>query len=163
MLIRLFLVVHCLIVWGLFSFLFQGPIDREVRTTVRIRWSFAQMCCAMSLVCPSIAIHCTCQFWACSEPVNMPKTVVSRQIWSACCNSIPLFQNKRRGMLSSCIVLLHDNTRLHTAAATYKCFRWEAFDHPPSSTRTCSLWFSSLSSHEMVVGQHFGTVSYRPA
>ena len=64
---------------------------------------------------------------------------VSCQIWSACCNSIPLFQNKRRVMLSSDSVFLHDNIRPHTAAATerlLKHFRWEAFDHPPSSART---------------------------
>ena len=62
-------------------------------------------------------------------------------MWSACCNSIPLFQNKRGGMLSSGIVLIHDNARPHTAAATkrpLKRFRWEVFDHPPSSVRT---WF----------------------
>ena len=47
-------------------------------------------------------------------------------------------QKKRRGMLSSGIVLLHDNARPHTAAATkgrLKRFLWEVFDHPPSSTR----------------------------
>ena len=55
---------------------FQGRIGREIRTTVKIRWSFDQMCCAMSLVCPSIATHRTCQFWARSESVNMPKTIV---------------------------------------------------------------------------------------
>ena len=58
-------------------FFFQGPIGREIKTTVRIRWSFAQMCCAMSLVCPSIATHRTCQFWARNDPVNMPKTIES--------------------------------------------------------------------------------------
>ena len=43
-------------------------------------------------------------------------------------------------MFSSGIVLLGDNARPHTAAATkrfLKRFRWEMFDHPPSSTRTC--------------------------
>ena len=51
------------------------------------------MCCAMSLVCPSIATHHTCQFWACSEPINMPKNNrLSRQMWSVCCYSIPLFR-----------------------------------------------------------------------
>ena len=35
------------------------------------------MCCAMFLVCPSIAIHRTYQFWARSESVNMPKTICS--------------------------------------------------------------------------------------
>ena len=58
-------------------FFFQGPICCEIRTTVRIRRSFAQMCCLMSLVCPWIATHCTCEFWARSEPVNMPKTIES--------------------------------------------------------------------------------------
>ena len=35
------------------------------------------MCCAISLVRPSIAAHRICQFWARSDPVNMPKTIVS--------------------------------------------------------------------------------------
>ena len=56
---------------------FSSSIGREIRTTVRIRWSFAQMCCAMSLVCPSIATYRACQLWARSEPVNMPKTIES--------------------------------------------------------------------------------------
>ena len=73
---------------------FQGPIGREIRTTVRIKWSFAQMCCTISLVCPSIATQSTCEFWVRSEHVNLPKTIVSRQMWSACCNSIPLFRKK---------------------------------------------------------------------
>ena len=56
-------------------------------------------------------------------------------------------QNKRRGMLSSGIVLLHDNARPHTAARTAQLlqqFRWEVFAHPPYSpisrqaTTTCS-------------------------
>ena len=58
-------------------FFFHGSIGSEIRTTVRIRWSFARMCCAMSLVCPSIATHRICQFWARSEPVNMSKTIES--------------------------------------------------------------------------------------
>ena len=115
------------------GYFFQGSIGREIRTTMRIRWSFAQMCCAMSLVCQSTATNSTCQVWARSEPVNMTKTIVFRQIWSECCNSIPLFW-KSLGMLSSGIVL-HDSARPHTAAATKKLlkrFRWEVFDHPPS-------------------------------
>ena len=47
-------------------------------------------CVAQCVICPSIATQRTCQFWARSEPINMPKTIVSRQMWSACCNSIPL-------------------------------------------------------------------------
>ncbi|GBO28385.1 Histone-lysine N-methyltransferase SETMAR [Araneus ventricosus] len=43
-------------------------------------------------------------------------------------------QNKRRGMLSSGIVLHHDNARPHTTVATkilLQRFGWEVFDHPP--------------------------------
>ncbi|KAJ4427362.1 hypothetical protein ANN_24982 [Periplaneta americana] len=45
-------------------------------------------------------------------------------------------QNKRRGMLSRGVVLLHDNARLHIAASTRELldqFGWEIFDHPPYS------------------------------
>jgi hypothetical protein len=45
-------------------------------------------------------------------------------------------QNKRRGMLSRGVVMLHDNARPHTAAATQDLiakFGWEQFDHPPYS------------------------------
>ncbi|KAJ4441265.1 hypothetical protein ANN_11119 [Periplaneta americana] len=45
-------------------------------------------------------------------------------------------QNKRRGMLSRGVVLLHDNARPHTAASTRELldqFGWEIFDHPPYS------------------------------
>jgi hypothetical protein len=43
-------------------------------------------------------------------------------------------QNKRHGMLTSGVVLLHDNARPHTAAcfpALLEYFSWELFDHPP--------------------------------
>jgi transposase len=45
-------------------------------------------------------------------------------------------QNKRHGKLTSSVVLLHDNVRLHTAARTQTLleqFNWELFDHPPYS------------------------------
>lgn len=45
-------------------------------------------------------------------------------------------QNKRRGMLSSGIVFLHDNARPHTARSTVHLiekFGWDVFDHPPYS------------------------------
>ncbi|GBL89251.1 Histone-lysine N-methyltransferase SETMAR [Araneus ventricosus] len=45
-------------------------------------------------------------------------------------------QNRRCGMLSGRIVLLRDNARPHTAAATQELldqFGWEIFDHPPHS------------------------------
>ena len=79
-----------------------------------------------------------CQFWACSEPVNMPKTIES----PAKCGVhavIRFLYSEKEGMLSSGIVLLHDNARPHTSAATkrfLKRFRWEVFYHPSSSART---------------------------
>jgi histone-lysine N-methyltransferase SETMAR len=43
-------------------------------------------------------------------------------------------RNKRRGMLSRGVVMLHDNALPHTAAATQDIittFGWEQFEHPP--------------------------------
>lgn len=45
-------------------------------------------------------------------------------------------QNKRRGMLTSGVVLLHDNARPHTARKTGELlerFNWDIFSHPPYS------------------------------
>jgi hypothetical protein len=45
-------------------------------------------------------------------------------------------RNKRRGMLSRGVVVLHDNARPHTAAAKedfIATFGWEHLDHPPYS------------------------------
>ncbi|GBL88937.1 hypothetical protein AVEN_159026-1 [Araneus ventricosus] len=44
-------------------------------------------------------------------------------------------QNKRRGMLTERILLLHDNARPHTAAQTralLDSFGWEVLDPPPT-------------------------------
>jgi hypothetical protein len=51
-------------------------------------------------------------------------------------------QNKRRGMLTSGVVLLHDNACPHTVARTralLEHFNWELFDHLISrrATTTC--------------------------
>ena len=40
----------------------------------------------------SIVTHRTCQFWSHSGPVIIPKPILSRQMWNACCNKIPLFR-----------------------------------------------------------------------
>jgi histone-lysine N-methyltransferase SETMAR len=45
-------------------------------------------------------------------------------------------ENKRRGMLTYSVVLLHDNASPHTAARTralLEHFNWELFDHTPYS------------------------------
>ena len=48
---------------------------------------------------------------------------------------IKFLKNKRRGMLSADVVLLHDNSRPHTVRrSTYlQEFGWEVFIHPPYS------------------------------
>ena len=64
-----------------------------------------------------------------------PGTTLTSQVY---CETLNTFrrsiQNKRRGMLTKGVVLLHDNARPHTAArtnASIKLFTWEIFDHLP--------------------------------
>ena len=147
---------------------FQGPIGRKIRNTVRIKRSFVQMSCAMSLVCPSIATHCTCQFWVRSEPVNMPKSIESPTKCGVC--SVIWFLYSEKVMRN--VVLRYCSYSWRCSASLCSCNKEasEAFSmrkclithhHLP---RLGSLWFSSLSSCETVIGeQHFGTMSCRPA
>ena len=65
----------------------------------------------------------TCQFWARSEPVNMLKTIEPPAKCRVRAVIRFLIQNKLRRMLSSGIVLVHDNARPHTAAATISSAR----------------------------------------
>ncbi|PNF27525.1 hypothetical protein B7P43_G02895 [Cryptotermes secundus] len=47
-----------------------------------------------------------------------------------------VIQNKRRGLLTFSIVILHDNARAHGAACTptlLEHLNWELFDSPPYS------------------------------
>jgi len=47
-----------------------------------------------------------------------------------------LIQNKRRGMITKGVILLHDNARSHSVACTnasIKIFNWEIFKYPPNS------------------------------
>ncbi|GBL85110.1 Histone-lysine N-methyltransferase SETMAR [Araneus ventricosus] len=70
-------------------------------------------------------------------------------------------QIRRRGRLSGGIVLLHDNTRPHTAAATQELldqFEWEIFDHPPYSPGLAHSDFHlSLKLKEFLGGKRFGS------
>ncbi|GBL77891.1 Histone-lysine N-methyltransferase SETMAR [Araneus ventricosus] len=70
-------------------------------------------------------------------------------------------QNRRRGMLSGGIVPLHDNARLHTAAATQELldkFGWEIFDHPPYSPDLAPSDFQPfLTLKEFLGGKRFGS------
>ena len=98
---------------------------------------------------------------------SLKKTIVSCQMWSVCCNSIPLFSQSDEKccpqVLSIFMTMLGRILQLQHRGS------WSIFDgkclithhHPPILG---SLWFSSLYSYETVVGgQHFGTKSCRPA
>ncbi|GFT17399.1 histone-lysine N-methyltransferase SETMAR [Trichonephila clavipes] len=70
-------------------------------------------------------------------------------------------QNKRRGLLTSGVLLLHDNARPHSAINTQnliRSFGWEQIDHPPYSPD-----FSPSDFHlfrylkEFLGGKHFDT------
>jgi hypothetical protein len=55
---------------------------------------------------------------------------VTRSTKKACL--APAIPNKRRGMLTYCVMLLHDKARPHTATRTralLEHFSWELFDH----------------------------------
>ncbi|XP_039291117.1 WD repeat-containing protein 13-like [Nilaparvata lugens] len=55
---------------------------------------------------------------------------------SAVCDWRGTVQNKRRGMLTSGVVLIHDNARPPSAAVTKRLldeFKWDVFDHPAYS------------------------------
>jgi histone-lysine N-methyltransferase SETMAR len=54
-------------------------------------------------------------------------------------------QNKRCGMLTKGVILLHDNARPHTAARTkalLQQFNWEIFEHPPLTAR---MWRQAIT------------------
>jgi len=64
-------------------------------------------------------------------------------------------QNKRCGMLSATILLLHDNAWPHSAAQTQHLitsFRWEQMDHPPVQPWFGAKWFSPLPTPKEVPG-----------
>ena len=60
-------------------------------------------------------------------------TTITKEVYCATlCRLRRAIQNKRSGMLSSGVVLIHDNARPHCANVTkdlLKKFNWEVFDH----------------------------------
>jgi transposase len=66
-----------------------------------------------------------------------PGTTVMSVVYCEMLNNLlRLIENKRRGMLTKGVILLHDNAQPHTAACTnalIKLFNWEMFDHLPYS------------------------------
>ncbi|KAJ4442047.1 hypothetical protein ANN_11913 [Periplaneta americana] len=70
-------------------------------------------------------------------------------------------QNKRRGMFSRGVVLLHDNVRPRTAASTRELldqFGWEIFDHPPYSPDLAPSDFDLFTKlKDFLGGTRFGS------
>jgi hypothetical protein len=70
-------------------------------------------------------------------------------------------QDRRHGMLTSSIVLLHGNVRLHTAAHTQALlqhFNWELFDQPPYSPDVALSDYHLLTYCKNWMGsQHFSS------
>ena len=78
-------------------------------------------------------------------------------MWSACCNSIPLFRKSDEEccpqVLSFFLTVLGHTLQLQQWGS------WSIFDGKCLITHhrlpgLCSLWFSSLSSYEMVIGDN---------
>lgn len=66
-------------------------------------------------------------------------------------------QNKRRGMLTNGIVLIHDNARPHTANKTRQLlqdFSWSQFDHPPYSPDLAPSDFHLFLHLKTFLGAH---------
>jgi len=80
-------------------------------------------------------------FWYCKgillTEFMAPGTTITSEVYCEMLNKLRRsIQNKRHGMLTKGVVLLHDNTWPHTAACTnalIKLFNWETFEHPPYS------------------------------
>ncbi|GBL90856.1 Mariner Mos1 transposase [Araneus ventricosus] len=68
-------------------------------------------------------------------------------------------QNKCRGLLSSRVVLLHDNVRSHTAVRTgevLRKFKWDVFQHPPYSPDLAPSDFHLFTAMKKWLGrEHF--------
>jgi hypothetical protein len=65
-------------------------------------------------------------------------TTITSEVYEYCdIISDRAIQNKRPGMLTYGVVLLHDNVCRHTTTHTrvlLEHFNWDLFDHPPCST-----------------------------
>ena len=65
------------------------------------------------------------------------RTTITKEVYcETLCHLHRAIQNKRRGMLSSGVVLIHGSAWPHCANVTkdlLKKFNWEVFDHPPYS------------------------------
>jgi hypothetical protein len=93
------------------------------------------------------------------EFMQQGTTVTSKVYCEALKKLHKIIQNKRRGMLTSSVMLLHDNVRSHTAAHTralLEHFNWELFDNPTYSTDfTPSDYYLFTYLKNWLGSQHF--------
>jgi len=89
-----------------------------------------------------------------------PGTTITSEVYYETLNKLRRsIKNKRRRMLTTGVVLLHDNAQTDTAARTnalIKLFNWKIFDHPPYSPDmapsdyhlfTKMVWLANQPSH----------------
>ena len=89
-------------------------------------------------------------------------TTITSEVYRETLNKLQrLIPNKRHGMLTKGIILLHDNASSHTAArinASIKLFNWDIFDHPPYSPElTPSVYHFFTKMKVWLATQHFHT------
>lgn len=100
-------------------------------------------------------------FWDCKGPLLVefmdPGTTITAATYCETLKRLRrAIQNKRRGKLSSGIVLLHDNARPHTARTSKELlenFGWELFDHPPYSPDLAPSDFHLFTKMKVWLGQ----------
>ena len=85
-----------------------------------------------------------------------------------CCDTLKnlrhSIQNKRRGMLSWGVVMIHDNTCPHTAMQNLiTTFGWEQFDHLPTAQTYCQVIFicSCILNPSLLAGSSTNTMRSR--
>ena len=68
---------------------------------------------------------------------SFPKATINSTVYCEMLKTLRhAIQNKRRGMLSATVLLLHNNAQQHSAAQTQNLitsFKWEQMDHSPYS------------------------------
>jgi hypothetical protein len=106
-----------------------------------------------------------------NKPKMFELTLSARKLMAAvfwdrevCCKTLtkcvgPAIQNRRCGMLTSGVVLLHDNVHTHTVAHTgelLEYFNWELFDHFPCCPNLASsMYYLFTYLKNWLRSQHF--------
>jgi hypothetical protein len=96
----------------------------------------------------------------------MPRTAVAAQHGNPLGKLVSLgspknytcFVGMESGLLSDCVILLHDNACLHMAHQTWALlqkFGWDMLDHPPIYSRFGTQQFSSISHLEGALARTF--------